>query len=48
MENYDSILQTAEKSLKILGGIFDNEKIENKLSELEKISSKENFGKIKT
>ena len=38
MENFDTILQLAEKSLNNIRGIFDNENIEKKLKELEQIS----------
>ena len=45
MENFENIYNKAKKSLKILGGIFDKEKVESRLKELELISSKENFWK---
>ena len=47
MENFEAILSVTEKSLKILGGIFDKENVETKLKELEEISLKENFWKDK-
>ena len=47
MENFESILLITEKSLGNIRGIFDKENIENKIKELDIISSKENFGKIK-
>ena len=48
METFDSLLVNAEKSLKNIRGIFDKENIKTKLKELEEISQKENFGKIKS
>ena len=47
MENFVSILSVAKKSLDNIRGIFENEKIENKIKDLEKISLKENFWKNK-
>ena len=45
MENFESILNQAEKSLNNIRGIFDKQKIKSKLKELELISSKESFWK---
>ena len=47
MENFDTLFAATEKSLNNIRGIFDNENIENKIKELEKISLKENFWKNK-
>ena len=45
MENFEKNLDFAKKSLKNIRGIFDKEKIETKLKELEKISSNKDFWK---
>ena len=47
MENFETILASAEKSLNNIRGIFDNERVEFKIKELEKVSLKENFWKDK-
>ena len=47
MENFENILVATEKSLKNIRGIFDKEKVEIKIEELEKITLKENFWKDK-
>ena len=38
MENFDTLLVAAEKSLNNIRGIFDNENIENKIKELEEFA----------
>ena len=43
MENFENKLLIVQKSLKISGGIFDKNKIELKLKDLEEINQKENF-----
>ena len=47
MENFETTLSLAEKSLNSIRGIFDREDIENKLKELEQLTLKENFWKDK-
>ena len=47
MDNFETILNSAEKSLNNIRGIFDKENIEAKLSDLEQIINKKIFGKIK-
>ena len=37
MENFETLLNVLEKSLKISGGIFDKENVETKIKELENI-----------
>ena len=48
MENFDTILTISERSLNNIRGIFDKENVEEKIKELEQISLKKNFGKIKS
>ena len=43
MENFESNLALIEKSLKNIRGIFDKEKIEDKITELEKNIFKRKF-----
>ena len=45
MDNFDTYLNLAKKSLNNIRGIFDKENIDEKLKELEKISNDENFWK---
>ena len=47
MENFETTLSLAEKSLNNIRGIFDKENVESKLKKLETITSKENFWKDK-
>ena len=47
MENFENLLSSTEKSLENIRGIFDKEKVETKLKELEQVSLKENFWKDK-
>ena len=47
MENFENKLIITEKSLNNIRGIFDNENVESKIKELEKITLKENFWKDK-
>ena len=47
MENFENTLNATEKALSNIRGIFDKENIESKITELEEISSKENFWKDK-
>ena len=47
METFETTFNQAKKSLDNIRGIFDKENIENKIKELEKISSNENFWKDK-
>ena len=48
MENFDTILTISERSLNNIRGIFDKENVEEKIKELEQISLKKNFWKIKS
>ena len=45
MENFETILTQAQKSLRNVRGIFDREDIQNKLKELEQLASKKDFWK---
>ncbi|MDA9078247.1 peptide chain release factor 2 [Pelagibacteraceae bacterium] len=47
MENFDTIFNTVENSLKSIRGYLDHENVENKLKKLEQNSLKENFWKDK-
>ena len=43
MENFETNLNLAQKSLSNIRGIFDKENIEEKLKKLEKTTNNENF-----
>ena len=47
MENFANKLETVKKASKTSGGIFDKNKVEIKLKEIEKTLQSENFGKTK-
>ena len=48
MQNFENKLNNLEKNLKNIRGIFDRNKVENKIKELEIASQKKTFGKIKS
>ena len=43
MDNFDNILIIAEKLLRILGGIFDKNKVDTEIKKLEAKLLEENF-----
>ncbi|MDC0385570.1 peptide chain release factor 2 [Pelagibacteraceae bacterium] len=47
MENFENIISITQKTLNNIRGYLDNEKVEDKIDELEKITLKENFWKDK-
>ena len=46
MQNFENRLAKTEKTLNNIRGIFDRNKVESKLEELNKTLQSENFGKI--